>query len=179
MPPRGRRGEPWRSRLPPATYRAGNSAASPTSAICRRIPEPSHIHTGSMSGMADSTPAARVRCIDKPPVNRQTLWLRGECFVTVRAAVWHETPLPPKLVYDRLGVVIFAKSYRGDPVKSGEKRRAFFLALIRQFRVVWPILSGVLVVMVGLGLVIGRIEDWRIADTSTSRSLLASLSVMA
>jgi hypothetical protein len=50
-------------------------------------------------------------------------------------------------------------------VKSGEKRRAFFLALIRQFRVVWPILSGVLVVMVGLGLLIGRIEDWRIADT--------------
>lgn len=47
---------------------------------------------------------------------------------------------------------------------SGEKRRAFFLALVRQFRVVWPILSGVLVVMAGLGLVIGRIEDWRITD---------------
>jgi hypothetical protein len=49
-------------------------------------------------------------------------------------------------------------------VTSGEKRRAFFLALVRQFRVVWPILSGVLVVMAGLGLVIGRIEDWRITD---------------
>jgi hypothetical protein len=49
-------------------------------------------------------------------------------------------------------------------VTSGEKRHAFFLALVRQFRVVWPILSGVLVVMAGLGLVIGRIEDWRITD---------------
>jgi hypothetical protein len=49
-------------------------------------------------------------------------------------------------------------------VTSGEKRRAFFLALVGQFRVVWPILSGVLVVIAGLGLVIGRIEDWRITD---------------
>jgi hypothetical protein len=44
------------------------------------------------------------------------------------------------------------------------KRRAFFLGLLRQVRVIWPILSGVLVVMVGLGLLIGRIENWRISE---------------
>jgi len=45
-----------------------------------------------------------------------------------------------------------------------EQRRAFLFALARQIRVIWPILSGVLVVMAGLGLAIGRIEDWRINE---------------
>ena len=45
-----------------------------------------------------------------------------------------------------------------------EKRRAVFFALAQQFRVIGPILSGVLVVMIGLGLVIERIEDWRINE---------------
>ncbi len=45
-----------------------------------------------------------------------------------------------------------------------KKRRAFFFALARQVQVIWPILSGVLVVIVGLGLLIGRIEDWRISE---------------
>lgn len=45
-----------------------------------------------------------------------------------------------------------------------EQRRAFLFALVRQIRVIWPILSGVLVVMAGLGLLIGRIEDWRIDE---------------
>ena len=45
-----------------------------------------------------------------------------------------------------------------------EKRRAFFFALTQQFRVIWPIVSGVLVVMAALGLLIGRIEDWRISE---------------
>jgi hypothetical protein len=31
--------------------------------------------------------------------------------------------------------------------------------------VVWPILSGLLVLMVGLGVVIGLIEDWRVIDS--------------
>jgi len=45
-----------------------------------------------------------------------------------------------------------------------EKRRAFLAALARQIRVIWPILSAVLIVMAGLGMVIGRIEDWRINE---------------
>jgi hypothetical protein len=43
-------------------------------------------------------------------------------------------------------------------------RRVFFGALFRQLGVVWPILSGVLLAMVGLGLLIGYVEGWRIAD---------------
>jgi hypothetical protein len=43
-------------------------------------------------------------------------------------------------------------------------RRIFFVALFRQLRVVWPILSGVLFAMVGPGLLIGLIEGWRVDD---------------
>jgi hypothetical protein len=53
-------------------------------------------------------------------------------------------------------------------MKAGESRRqlrrAFFTALFQQLRIVWPILSGILLVMVGPGLVIGRIEGWPIGD---------------
>lgn len=44
-------------------------------------------------------------------------------------------------------------------------RRVFFFALIQQLRVVWPILSGVLLTMVASGIVVGRIEDWRIDES--------------
>jgi len=43
-------------------------------------------------------------------------------------------------------------------------RRVFFVALFRQVAVVWPILSGVLLAMAGLGLLIGYVEGWRIDD---------------
>jgi uncharacterized membrane protein len=43
-------------------------------------------------------------------------------------------------------------------------RRAFFLALFQQIVIIWPILSGVLLVMVILGLLIGYIEGWPIRD---------------
>ena len=43
-------------------------------------------------------------------------------------------------------------------------RRIFFAEFFRLIRVLWPILSGVLFVMVGPGLLIGRIEGWRIVD---------------
>ena len=44
-------------------------------------------------------------------------------------------------------------------------RRLFFAALLQQVRVLWPIFSGVLVIMIGSGFVIGRIEGWRIGET--------------
>lgn len=56
------------------------------------------------------------------------------------------------------------------PIKPGRElthrqmRRRFFVALVRQLRVIWPILSGVVLVMIGCGLVIWRIEDWRIDE---------------
>lgn len=43
-------------------------------------------------------------------------------------------------------------------------RRQFLIALVQQLRVVWPILSGILLLMIGSGLVIWRIEDWRIDE---------------
>lgn len=44
-------------------------------------------------------------------------------------------------------------------------RRLFFAALFQQVRILWPIFSGMLIVMVGCGLVIGQIEDWRVGET--------------
>ena len=35
---------------------------------------------------------------------------------------------------------------------------------MQQFRVVWPIFSGILLVMVGCGVLIGRIEGWRVDE---------------
>jgi Ion channel len=49
-------------------------------------------------------------------------------------------------------------------MRSRQIRRIFFLELFRVIRVVWPILSGVLLAMVGPGLLIGFIERWRVED---------------
>lgn len=49
-------------------------------------------------------------------------------------------------------------------MEARQMRRTFFLALVQQFRVIWPILSGVILAMVGCGLIIGQIEDWRLQD---------------
>src|SRR5690349_21349776 len=49
-------------------------------------------------------------------------------------------------------------------MRSRQMRRIFFVELSRLLRVVWPILSGVLFAMVGPGLLIGRIEGWRVDD---------------
>ncbi len=50
-------------------------------------------------------------------------------------------------------------------LQSRQMRRLFFASLFLQLRVVWPILSGVLLAMVGPGLLIGYIEGWGIADS--------------
>jgi hypothetical protein len=43
-------------------------------------------------------------------------------------------------------------------------RRQFLGDLWAGLRVVWPILSGLLAVMVTLGAVVGLVEGWRLAD---------------
>ena len=43
-------------------------------------------------------------------------------------------------------------------------RRVFFASLFRQLGVIWPILSGILLLMVGPGLLIGYMEGWRTGD---------------
>src|SRR4029450_10085799 len=44
-------------------------------------------------------------------------------------------------------------------------RRTFAKELFAGLRVVWPILSGLLAVIVGLGLVIGLIEGWSVQES--------------
>jgi len=43
-------------------------------------------------------------------------------------------------------------------------RRRFFAALFGHVRILWPIFSGVLAVMVVCGFVVGRIEEWPLGD---------------
>ncbi len=52
----------------------------------------------------------------------------------------------------------------GNKRRSRQMRRLFFIALVQQLRVVWPILSGIVSVMVVSGLAIWRIENWRIDE---------------
>jgi ion channel len=62
----------------------------------------------------------------------------------------------------RMRIVVFigyeAMGYR-------QTRRIFLKALYQQVRVVWPILSLIIVVMVACGLLVGWIEGWRVTDT--------------
>nr|WP_040678699.1 potassium channel family protein [Rhizobium mesoamericanum] len=44
-------------------------------------------------------------------------------------------------------------------------RRLFFVALFQQIRLLWPIFSGVLIIMVGAGAIIGWIEGWGIGES--------------
>ena len=53
-----------------------------------------------------------------------------------------------------------------DRFTSKQIRRLFFAKLIQEMQVVVSFLSGILVVMVGSGLVVGRIESWRIGEFS-------------
>ena len=52
-----------------------------------------------------------------------------------------------------------------DRLASRQIRRLFFVELVQQVRVIWPILSGILLIMAGCGLVAGRIESWGIGES--------------
>lgn len=52
----------------------------------------------------------------------------------------------------------------GRRVTSRELRRLFFADMWRGIRVVWPILSGLLGLMLVLGIVIGLLEGWSILE---------------
>jgi len=49
-------------------------------------------------------------------------------------------------------------------MKPSELRRQFFAELVTGIKVAWPILFGLLGVMVALGIVIGLLEDWTVLD---------------
>lgn len=46
-----------------------------------------------------------------------------------------------------------------------ENRRVFFSALVQQIRIIWPIISSVIALMIGLGFIIGHIEEWRVSES--------------
>jgi len=49
-------------------------------------------------------------------------------------------------------------------MKPRELRRLFFSELLNGLKVVWPILSGLLAVMMGMGVAIGLLEDWTLLE---------------
>ncbi|MBX5159262.1 two pore domain potassium channel family protein [Rhizobium sp. NZLR1] len=53
---------------------------------------------------------------------------------------------------------------KGDEPGARQMRRLFFIALAQQLRIIWPILSGIVSVMIVSGLAIWRIENWRIDE---------------
>src|SRR5262249_37837096 len=59
---------------------------------------------------------------------------------------------------------------RDARVKPSERaralRRRFFKGLFGGLRVVWPILSGLLLLAVGLGVLVGRIEGWSLQESA-------------
>jgi hypothetical protein len=44
-------------------------------------------------------------------------------------------------------------------------RRQFVVGLFTGLRVVWPIVSGLLMLIAALGVVVGRIEGWRVSES--------------
>lgn len=50
-------------------------------------------------------------------------------------------------------------------MSSRAQRRTFVKGLFFGLGVVWPVLSSLLAIIVGLGVVIGRIEGWRLQDS--------------
>lgn len=53
----------------------------------------------------------------------------------------------------------------GGPVNPRKLRRDFVSGLIYGLRVVWPILSVLLLLIAGLGIVIGLIEGWTVTES--------------
>ena len=45
-------------------------------------------------------------------------------------------------------------------------RRRFLGAFWREIRIIWPILSGLLIVQLGLGAIIGYLEDWPLGNAT-------------
>lgn len=50
--------------------------------------------------------------------------------------------------------------------RSAELRRQFFKAFWQELGVVWPVLSGLIVVQLGLGMLVGLREGWPIGDAT-------------
>ena len=51
------------------------------------------------------------------------------------------------------------------PLTPRDSRRRFLKRLFAELKVVWPIISALLLIMTALGLVIGLIEGWSVSES--------------
>ncbi|CDM61996.1 putative membrane protein (plasmid) [Rhizobium favelukesii] len=77
-------------------------------------------------------------------------------------AVQRPTASAPVTLTVERSKVVTAETDKGQGAK--QMRRLFFIALVEQLRVVWPIMSGIITIMVGCGAAIWRIEDWGLGE---------------
>ena len=54
---------------------------------------------------------------------------------------------------------------RERTMRTRALRRRFLAGLLVELRIVWPILSALLLIIVGLGAVVGMFEGWRLRDS--------------
>jgi hypothetical protein len=50
-------------------------------------------------------------------------------------------------------------------VNVRSQRRDFIAGIVTGLRVVWPVVSGLILIIVGLGVLIGIIEGWKLQDS--------------
>lgn len=52
----------------------------------------------------------------------------------------------------------------GSKSNSKRMRRFFFSTLLQQVRILWPLFSGIIVIIVGSGVAVGYVEGWRMDE---------------
>ena len=52
----------------------------------------------------------------------------------------------------------------GSKSSSKRMRRFFFSTLLQQVRILWPLFSGIIVIIVGSGVAVGYVEGWRMDE---------------
>jgi Ion channel len=55
---------------------------------------------------------------------------------------------------------------RDHPLRPAQLRRRFLRALWQELRVIWPIVSALLVLQLGLGMIIGVMERWPLGSSA-------------
>lgn len=78
------------------------------------------------------------------------------------ARAWVEFDLEPA---DFADSAVYHRVKLGGSMDSRRLRRSFAVGLLAGLRVVWPILSILLVLIIALGLVVGLLEGWSIHES--------------
>ena len=59
-------------------------------------------------------------------------------------------------------------------MRPAQLRRRFLLAFWYEVRVVWPILSGVIVIQLVLGMLVGYLEGWRMGEAAYKKGSVSN-----